>query len=104
MHNETKALNREKRQRTTPWKHLSNEILWMNESVTNSNRITKLAEKVIDIIIKRGTRLREELKENETETELELVKTIMDVSIESKKHLIAWGAQDERVTEEWTPS
>jgi len=87
------------KRKTSPWKHLTNEIQWMSESVTKIERMIKDGDNEIDAIKEREILL---LKENEAK--MISAKRRKDELIELKKYLLAWGAQDEKVTAEWSPS
>ncbi|KAH7378947.1 hypothetical protein BKA64DRAFT_765897 [Cadophora sp. MPI-SDFR-AT-0126] len=97
-HNMDNTPNRQRPQRkTSPGKHLTNEILWMSGSVSKIEKMIKETEEEIDTIREKRVRL---LKENEAE--MQAARRRMNESINLKEYLLAWGAQDERVTEEWS--
>lgn len=87
---------RQPKRNTSPREHLTNEVLWMSPSVTKMEGIIKLAEKEIDAIWEKRAKF---LVENAKERELAMDRR--DGFIELKEYLLAWGAQDEKVTEEW---
>ncbi|KAH7370282.1 hypothetical protein BKA65DRAFT_471502 [Rhexocercosporidium sp. MPI-PUGE-AT-0058] len=81
--------------KTSPGQHLINEIQWMSESVSKIEKIIEETEEEIDTIKEKRVRL---LKENEAE--MQAARRRMNESINLKEYLLAWGAQDKKVTEE----
>ena len=63
-------------------------------------------EQEIDAIKMRRVLLLEEHKAllEDNETDMQLARRRMNESIGLKKYLTAWGAQDEKVTREWSSS
>ncbi|KAG4411211.1 hypothetical protein IFR04_015665 [Cadophora malorum] len=90
--------------KTSPGKHLNNEILWMSESVSMIDEMIKAMEQEIDAIKMRRVLLLEENKAllEDNETDMQSARRRMNESINLKEHLVAWGAQDEKVTREWS--
>jgi hypothetical protein len=105
--NENKPTSRRKKQKTSPRQkrktsprqHLINEMSWVNGSV-----------QMIDVML---AGIQEELKANtekstrfleETAAERKTIVERRDGLIELKRYQLAWGAQDEKVTDEWEPS
>ena len=86
-------------QKTSPEKHLSDEISWMNQSVKLIQVIIQKNNEEIDAIRIKRARLLEEL-----EHEMELAVRQRDRLMGVTEHLLAWGAQDEKVTGEWEHS
>ncbi|KAH6704165.1 hypothetical protein BKA61DRAFT_739957 [Leptodontidium sp. MPI-SDFR-AT-0119] len=84
-HNMDNTLNRQRPQRkTSPGKHLTNEILWISGSVSKIEKIIKETEKEIDTIKEKRVRL---LKENEAE--MQAARRRMNKSINLKEYLLA---------------
>lgn len=88
-----------KQRKTSPRQHLTNEILWMSGSVPKIEKFIKEAEGEIKAIWEKRARL---LKENAAEMEAAMSRK--DGLVDLKEYLLAWGAQDEKVIEEWAPS
>jgi hypothetical protein len=93
-----KTSPRQKR-KTSPRQHLINEMSWVNGSV-----------QMIDVML---AGIQEELKANtekltrfleETAAERKTIVERRDGLIKLKGYQLAWGAQDEKVTDEWEPS
>jgi hypothetical protein len=85
--------------KTSPRQHLDDEMSWMNESVRRIDVMLFGIQEELKANIEKGMRL---LEENVAER-----KTIMkrrDELVELKSYQLAWGAQDEKVTDEWEPS
>jgi uncharacterized protein Yka (UPF0111/DUF47 family) len=85
--------------KTSPKKHLSDEIFWMSQSVKKIQEMIERSDGEIDAIKKKRARLLEEIRQ-----EIESAESQRDSLTELKEHLLAWGAQDEKVTEEWEHS
>ncbi|CZT07008.1 uncharacterized protein RAG0_12594 [Rhynchosporium agropyri] len=99
--------NRQRPQRkTSPGKHLNNEILWMSGSVSRIEKMIEDVEKEIDAIKMRRVLLHEKNERmlEENKTDMQSAQRRMNESIELKEYLLAWGAQDEKVTKEWSSS
>ncbi|PVH68050.1 hypothetical protein DL98DRAFT_238853 [Cadophora sp. DSE1049] len=95
-HDNDNTPSRQRPQRkTSPGQHLTNEILWMSGSVSKIEKMIKKTEEEIDTIKKKRVRL---LKENEAE--MQAARRRKNESINLKEYLLAWGAEDEKVTEE----
>ena len=95
IHENTPSRRQPKRN-TSPREHLTNEVLWMGPSVARMEEIIRLAEEEISAIREKRARF---FAENAKEIELAMDRR--DEFIELKDYLLAWGAQDEKVTEEW---
>jgi hypothetical protein len=71
----------------------------MSGSVPKIEKFIKEAEGEIKAIWEKRARL---LKENAAEMEAAMSRK--DGLVDLKEYLLAWGAQDEKVIEEWAPS
>ena len=78
----------------------------MSESVSMIDEMIKDMEQEIDAIKMRRVLLLEENKAllEDNETDMQSARRRMNESIGLKKYLTAWGAQDEKVTREWSSS
>ena len=78
----------------------------MSESVSMIDKMIKDMEQEIDAIKMRRVLLLEENKAllEDNETDMQSARRRMNESIGLKKYLTAWGAQDEKVTREWSSS
>lgn len=76
----------------------------MSESVSMIDKMIKAMEQEIDAIKMRRVLLLEENKAllEDNETDMQSARRRMNESIGLKKYLTAWGAQDEKVTREWS--
>ena len=76
----------------------------MSESVSMIDKMIKAMEQEIDAIKMRRVLLLEENKAllEDNETDMQSARRRMNESIKLKEHLVAWGAQDEKVTREWS--
>ena len=76
----------------------------MSESVSMIDKMIKAMEQEIDAIEMRRVLLLEENKAllEDNETDMQSARRRMNESINLKEHLVAWGAQDEKVTREWS--
>ena len=92
--------NRRRRPRkTSPKKHFSDESLWISESLRKTQKIKGLNEEINDIRERRAKVLKELAQKEEL-----VVSQIRDESEDLERYLVAWGAEDERVTTEWKKS
>ena len=68
------------------------------------DKMIKAMEQEIDAIKMRRVLLLEENKAllEDNETDMQSARRRMNESIKLKEHLVAWGAQDEKVTREWS--
>ena len=82
----------------------SKDYLWMSKSVSMIDKMIKDMEEEIDAIEMRRVLLLEENKAllEDNETDMQSARRRMNESINLKEHLVAWGAQDEKVTREWS--
>jgi cellobiose-specific phosphotransferase system component IIA len=71
----------------------------MSGSVSKIEKMIKEAEEEIETIKKKRVRLLEE-----NEEEMQSAQRRMNESINLKEYLLAWGAEDEKVTNEWSSS
>lgn len=88
-----------KQRKISPRQHLTNEILWMSGSVPKIEKLIKEAEAEIEAIKEKKARLLEE-----NAAEMEAATSRKDGLVDLMEYLQAWGAQDEKATEEWAPS
>ena len=68
----------------------------MSQSVKGIQELINKSNEEIDAISGKRTRLLEDIKQ-----EMELAVSRRQELTKVKEHLVAWGAQDEKVTEEW---
>ncbi|CZT53520.1 uncharacterized protein RSE6_15140 [Rhynchosporium secalis] len=94
------------RRKTSPGQHLSDEVLWMNGSVSRIEKMIKDMKEEIDVIELKRVLLHDEHERTleENETEMRSAQRRLKESIGLKEYLLAWGAQDEKVTKEWSCS
>jgi len=71
----------------------------MSESVSKIEKMIEKAEKEINATRKKRVRLLEE-----NEAEMQSAKRRKNESIDLKNYLLAWGAEDKKVTAEWSSS
>ena len=76
----------------------------MSESVSMIDKMIKAMEQEIDAIKMRRVLLLEESEAllEDNEKDMQSARRRMNESIGLKKYLTAWGAQDEKVTREWS--
>ena len=93
---------RRTRTRTSFQQHLGNENRLMSRWLGEINEMLVESEQEIDLVQKHKARLDAMLEESAEEIMLLQKKEIRLISL--REEMMAWGAEDHRVTEEWEKS